>query len=532
MEHKTLRFRGSDVHVYEFDPAKNPSQVCIGKAGQLEKVKDIGHSWYEKKGYQPAARMNLGFFDPNNQKVDQIGIRWNDGGFCTVQTNNRGMEFYLRSDDLRLIVEEVDPDKADSMKDGISWGGSGSYALMIDGKKNFSMSENFAHYKYRHPRSMVAQKKNRITGMITVDGRGIGSKIKPGLSSAGMTAQDQYELLVYLGYDVGVNVDGGGSTEMVIHDETVNNPSDGSSRSVGSILSVFEKITAAGAPPSDAPGSYDYTLDPGHGGPDPGGGSNIKWKGSGGWLEKNIVLDFALQLRDRLQDHGLRIFMTRTEDEGLDSKTRTDLIKEAGAPECISIHVNSIDGDPDGGPDASGYEAIHSIYSSGVLAQRLAGEIRATGMTFRRVFSRKGSNGLDYYFMHRLTGKVETVISELGFADSHTDVQLIRELWDDLVEAHAKVLVENKGKKYVSPAIPAPPASKDPEGYPEDLAEYKQTAIEWLYGQGYLSGDSWKKQPEDPLPLWAMGVVLQRMQENVVQDMVKQLKKEIDLHEE
>src|SRR5690606_24629218 len=53
-------------------------------------------------------------------------------------------------------------------------------------------------------------------------------------------------------------------------------------------------------------------LDPGHGGRDPG------TLGATGMTEKDITLDVALRLRDRLERHaGYRILMTRETDEAV-----------------------------------------------------------------------------------------------------------------------------------------------------------------------------------------------------------------------
>ncbi|HPU63217.1 MAG TPA: N-acetylmuramoyl-L-alanine amidase, partial [Mobilitalea sp.] len=67
-------------------------------------------------------------------------------------------------------------------------------------------------------------------------------------------------------------------------------------------------------------------IDPGHGGRDPGK------VGVNGALEKDINLAISLKLRDLLEENGINVIMTRTEDEGLYSesdsnKKRADLNK-------------------------------------------------------------------------------------------------------------------------------------------------------------------------------------------------------------
>lgn len=71
----------------------------------------------------------------------------------------------------------------------------------------------------RHPRSAVAKMNDGKFLMITVDGR------EPGVS-VGMTLQELAEYLLNLGAVDAMNLDGGGSTTMVLDGKVVNKPSD------------------------------------------------------------------------------------------------------------------------------------------------------------------------------------------------------------------------------------------------------------------------------------------------------------------
>jgi N-acetylmuramoyl-L-alanine amidase len=87
-------------------------------------------------------------------------------------------------------------------------------------------------------------------------------------------------------------------------------------------------------------------LDPGHGGIDTG------TRASGGELEKSIVLDFALMLRDKLERSGkYRVVMTRTDDTFVALADRVRLARGRKAQLFISIHCDAIargDGDAQG----------------------------------------------------------------------------------------------------------------------------------------------------------------------------------------
>ncbi|MGZ5865075.1 MAG: N-acetylmuramoyl-L-alanine amidase [Xanthobacteraceae bacterium] len=78
-------------------------------------------------------------------------------------------------------------------------------------------------------------------------------------------------------------------------------------------------------------------LDPGHGGIDTGTHS------SGGELEKNIVLDFALMLREKLERSGkYRVVMTRSDDTFIALGDRVRLARNRKAQLFVSIHCDAI----------------------------------------------------------------------------------------------------------------------------------------------------------------------------------------------
>ncbi|NSL51436.1 hypothetical protein [Calidifontibacillus erzurumensis] len=48
-------------------------------------------------------------------------------------------------------------------------------------------------------------------------------------------------------------------------------------------------------------------------------------------------------------------------------------------------------------------------------------------------------------------------------------------------------------------------------GYPLNTPEWKKKAVDWLYEEGLLSSEDWKKKIEEPLPFWAQAAVYQRL---------------------
>ena len=87
----------------------------------------------------------------------------------------------------------------------------------------------------RHPRTAIARLESGKLLLVTVDGR------QPGVS-AGMSLNMLADVLLEFGAVEAINLDGGGSTTMVVGDKLVNRPSDQTGeRPVSDALLVFSK---------------------------------------------------------------------------------------------------------------------------------------------------------------------------------------------------------------------------------------------------------------------------------------------------
>jgi len=100
---------------------------------------------------------------------------------------------------------------------------------------------------------------------------------------------------------------------------------------------------SASARPSDAPPKVEgdarplIVIDPGHGGIDNGA------KGTGGELEKDVVLAFALILREKLEAQGkYRVAMTRSEDEFVALGERVRFARSRNAALFVSVHADAL----------------------------------------------------------------------------------------------------------------------------------------------------------------------------------------------
>jgi exopolysaccharide biosynthesis protein len=84
----------------------------------------------------------------------------------------------------------------------------------------------------RHPRTLLGTTKNGSLILATIDGRQPGATI-------GANFHEAAQFMRWLGAVQAVNLDGGGSTAMVVANKLVNHPSDGVERGVGDALLVL-----------------------------------------------------------------------------------------------------------------------------------------------------------------------------------------------------------------------------------------------------------------------------------------------------
>ncbi len=162
-------------------------------------------------------------------------------------------------------------------------------------------------------------------------------------------------------------------------------------------------------------------LDAGHGGKDPGAVGN-------GLLEKDITLDIALRLKEKLSEFNM--ILTRTKDEYVPLSERAAIANEAKVALFISLHINASANDK-----ANGFEVFHhpNSVSGGLLASLVhKAVLPVSSLKDRGV---KANGGL--YVLR--TTNAPSILVELGFVSNEDDASLLKaDKWKDkVVEAMA-----------------------------------------------------------------------------------------------
>ncbi|WP_323054192.1 N-acetylmuramoyl-L-alanine amidase [Thermoclostridium stercorarium] len=428
------RYYNTTCHIVEFPPDEIRLEDTPGIPGKREHISKIfGNPHLDEVTW---LRVNRAFFDTGNPKSESMGDALGDK-FINVAFK-----------DGKLYFEPEIPANPE-------WNVGTSYMLLRNGEYSYDNEQYFSGILGKNPRTFFGQRADGTIVFIVADGRMA--------NEAGLTASEQRAVATFEGLKNAANLDGGGSSALMIGDELINKSYDG--RSLGNIfvgyrkwqkdelpvirkgtksvwVHLMQRLLTAWGIDTDADGSFGpatlesvkkfqktmhlevdgicgpktwaalikilqaekkrptLIIDPGHGGSDPGGVSE-------GYREKDLTLPIALRLQELLKEFNPAL--TRDKDVDLPIGGPREALVKNKYDYCLSIHLNMNAG--------KRVETIHSIHSEKgkKLAQFIFDELcKATGLT-GRVFSRENPNkpGVDYYAMHKNTGSTTCVIVEL-----------------------------------------------------------------------------------------------------------------------
>jgi N-acetylmuramoyl-L-alanine amidase len=239
----------------------------------------------------------------------------------------------------------------------------------------------------------------------------------------------------------------------------------------------------AAPPPDTADKRPLVVLDPGHGGIDTG------TKGPGGEImEKNIVLDFAGRVRERIEKTGkYRVLMTRTDDTFIPLGERVHMARNAGAALFVSIHADSLpkkEGDTQGATVYTLSETATDSEAARLAEQENRADVIA-GVDLKDEpedvagilldLAQRETKTFSVQFAHRLVGElkgatrlhknplksagfkvlrapdVPSVLVELGYVSNKEDLQsLLSDAWRDRTAASVAQAIDTYFSTHVA----------------------------------------------------------------------------------
>ena len=173
-------------------------------------------------------------------------------------------------------------------------------------------------------------------------------------------------------------------------------------------------------------------VDAGHGGSDTGA------IGPTGLREKDVNLDVALRLRDRLQGFGAIVEMSRTTDIFIPLGTRADLANAFGAERFISVHNNAFTA-----PSANGTETFTAPNPSATT--RDFGQQTLNYLLWYLGLRNRGLKTANFTVLLRTT--MPAVLSESAFVTNPAEEALLADSTarDWIAEAHAYAICQHLG---------------------------------------------------------------------------------------
>lgn len=173
-------------------------------------------------------------------------------------------------------------------------------------------------------------------------------------------------------------------------------------------------------------------IDAGHGGTDSGAIGN-------GLQEKNVTLQIANRVRDMLQSEyqNVSVKMSRTGDQTLSLKQRTDMANAWGADFFLSIHINSGGG--------TGYEDyIYDKLSDNSKTAQLRNVIHEEIIKLIGMRNR-GKKKANFHVLRE--SKMDALLTENGFIDNASDAALMKNsMWlDNAARGHVNGLARALG---------------------------------------------------------------------------------------
>ncbi len=220
-----IKLYDSDVHIYTTNKNEDVD-VTLGQVGKLEPLSKI-----TDPNKYIVAKTNGGFFNLNGS-CEHLGTYVDEGKYYTPN-NPIFIDFIYFKDGHTEVKFLKDINEIAYVQGNSKWTIGTSWSLVINGQINIINADKIDHSGQKHPRTLLGQKKDGTFILAVVQGRTS--------NSVGVNAQQSADIMYKLGCWNAVNLDGGGSSEMIVNDQIKNSPTDGCERKIGSAIIVYDK---------------------------------------------------------------------------------------------------------------------------------------------------------------------------------------------------------------------------------------------------------------------------------------------------
>jgi N-acetylmuramoyl-L-alanine amidase len=178
---------------------------------------------------------------------------------------------------------------------------------------------------------------------------------------------------------------------------------------------------------------FDY----GHGGEDGGACYNNR-------KESNDVLSLGRTVASEVRRHGVTVDETRTSDDTVSLKNRSDFENRNTYDYFISFHRNAYE------PEKARGVETYTYLNPGAKSKGLAESIQASLVALG--FVNRGVKEANYHVLRETKGPA--VLVEMGFIDNTGDNNLFDTKRNEIIKALAKAILAQIGIDYVETSAP------------------------------------------------------------------------------
>lgn len=241
-----------------------------------------------------------------------------------------------------------------SIYNNAQFGITGAGWILSNGAANTSTWGNWSDsFIGRHPRTLIGWNTTHLF-LVAIDGRQS--------FSVGMTFQEMADFMLSIGATDAINLDGGGSTTMVVNGSVVNSPSGGTQRAVANAVMLVKQDTSTSFPLQDnfisagralpwddkfvynavtsfsptAPGGDGYVITV----KDPSGGAEVVHVGDLSDTDYAVEADVYCQYRPEVSSNGYERYGIIARDNGNFAFTLTSF----GGGNCYLLTYDSNNG--------------------------------------------------------------------------------------------------------------------------------------------------------------------------------------------
>lgn len=238
------------------------------------------------------------------------------------------------------------------------------------------------------------------------------------------------------------------------------------------------------------------------------GGKGVVDKGGDVFHEHTFNANVVGHLKELLEFNDIQVVLTQPlHRKEVSLKKRTDLANSENVDLFWSVHANASDN-----PSVRGVCCFywHNSSDGKRLANLFAKNMKSRGIPLHGdgVHASKVGTWTDLHVIRET--KMVALLTENGFMTNNKDLELLQsEAYQRKVaKIHAETISEYFHWPFEDP---------EEETLPEN-PDWKMEAINWMYEEGLLTSDEWKKSINEPLPLWAEAIVLKRFMEKLKRD--------------